>query len=227
VTIIQTYAGHRFSLLYPDPRDINPRDIAIALSRLPRLGGHTSTFYCVAQHAWLGVDVLRRAIRNDRSLSRLLRIAGPERSETTEAVIRRARHDDAMARQLLLAALLDDAPDAYIGTLSPLVTMALEKIARISPLGTLDTAITLTIHQAFGLPFPLPAGWVAVLKLVDEIMLATEYRDLLLVRNSDMEFPGAAEFRIQPEPEHRAPDLFLECLESLRSRAIRHQAMAS
>ncbi|AMW34568.1 hypothetical protein AY555_04525 [Haematospirillum jordaniae] len=127
----------------------------------------------------------------------------------------------------LLAALLDDAPDAYIGTLSPLVTMALEKIARISPLGTLDTAITLTIHQAFGLPFPLPAGWVTVLKLVDEIMLATEYRDLLLVRNSDMEFPGAAEFRIQPEPEHRAPDLFLECLESLRSRAVRHQAMAS
>lgn len=228
MTSIQTYSGHRFSLLCPDPRDINSRDIAVALSRLPRLGGHTSTFYCVAQHSWLSADVIRRAIRSDRSLSRLLRIAGPDRSEKIKAVISRARQDDSTADHLLLAALLDDAPDAYLGTISPLVTLALEKIAKAAPLKTLDTAITLAVHRAFGLPFPLPADWITVLKIVDDIMLATEHRDLLLIRHNDMEFPTAAEFRIQAEPEHRAADLFLDYLIPLVNRVSRHdQAMAS
>ena len=50
---IVTYTGRRFHPLDPKPEEINIRDIAHALSNMPRFTGHTKEFYSVAQHSYL------------------------------------------------------------------------------------------------------------------------------------------------------------------------------
>lgn len=55
-TLRVTFSGTPFSLAHPDPQNVNPLDIAVALSRLPRWGGHCLTDYVVAQHAVLAAD---------------------------------------------------------------------------------------------------------------------------------------------------------------------------
>lgn len=52
ITKIQTYTGVIFDLKNPDIDLIDIEDIAHALSMLCRFGGHTKTFYSVAQHSY-------------------------------------------------------------------------------------------------------------------------------------------------------------------------------
>ena len=49
-THIYTYSGVSFSPLSPCEKDIDPRDIAHALSYMCRANGHFKSFYSVAQH---------------------------------------------------------------------------------------------------------------------------------------------------------------------------------
>lgn len=48
---IQVHSGQTFDLLNPTPEHVNAADIAVALSRQPRFGGHTTRAYSVAQHS--------------------------------------------------------------------------------------------------------------------------------------------------------------------------------
>ena len=48
---IQTYSGHKVSLLDPQPNQITIEDIAHALSMVNRYNGHTSFPYSVATHS--------------------------------------------------------------------------------------------------------------------------------------------------------------------------------
>lgn len=50
---MQTYTGRAFYPLDPRPEDIDPRDIAHALSLICRYGGHVTRFYSVAEHCVL------------------------------------------------------------------------------------------------------------------------------------------------------------------------------
>ena len=50
---MQTFTGKRFYPLSPRPEDIDPVDIAHALSLLCRFGGHVDRFYSVAEHCVL------------------------------------------------------------------------------------------------------------------------------------------------------------------------------
>jgi 5'-deoxynucleotidase YfbR-like HD superfamily hydrolase len=50
---IETYTGTYFDYSAPRAEDVRVEDIARALSHVSRFGGHTSTFYCVAEHALL------------------------------------------------------------------------------------------------------------------------------------------------------------------------------
>lgn len=47
---MQTFTGRRFYPLDPRPEEIDPVDIAHALSLICRYGGHTTRFYSVAEH---------------------------------------------------------------------------------------------------------------------------------------------------------------------------------
>lgn len=47
---MQTYTGRAFPVLEPKPDDIDPLDIAHALSLTCRYGGHSRWFYSVAEH---------------------------------------------------------------------------------------------------------------------------------------------------------------------------------
>lgn len=51
---IETASGKKVFFLEPDPEQIDIRDIALALSRIPRFNGHTHRFYSVAEHCWTG-----------------------------------------------------------------------------------------------------------------------------------------------------------------------------
>jgi hypothetical protein len=50
---MQTFTGRAFYPLDPRPEDIDPVDIAHALSLICRYGGHSSRFYSVAEHCVL------------------------------------------------------------------------------------------------------------------------------------------------------------------------------
>lgn len=55
---IQVHSGTAFDLLNPTADQIHLDDIAIALARAPRFGGHTRDLYTVAQHSLVVADLL-------------------------------------------------------------------------------------------------------------------------------------------------------------------------
>ncbi len=85
---IQTFTGRRFDVANPDPADVDPVDIAHALSQVNRFTGHTRWPYSVAEHCVHVHDGVER-----------------EPGETTNS------HGHTQRR---LYALLHDAAEAYI-----------------------------------------------------------------------------------------------------------------
>jgi uncharacterized protein len=58
---IQTVSGRRINPFEPDPSEIDPQDIAQALSNQCRFGGHCRVFYSVAQHSVIVSDLVRES----------------------------------------------------------------------------------------------------------------------------------------------------------------------
>jgi uncharacterized protein len=65
---MQTFTGRRFYPLDPRPDEIDPADIAHALSLLCRYGGHVDRFYSVAEHCLL----MSQAVAPEHALAALL-----------------------------------------------------------------------------------------------------------------------------------------------------------
>lgn len=65
---MQTNSGGRFYPMDPRPEEINPVDIAHALSLLCRYGGHVDRFYSVAEHC----VKMSEAVAPENALSALL-----------------------------------------------------------------------------------------------------------------------------------------------------------
>lgn len=65
---MQTNSGRRFYPLDPRPDQIDPEDIAHALSLLCRYGGHVDRFYSVAEHCVL----MSQAVAPEHALAALL-----------------------------------------------------------------------------------------------------------------------------------------------------------
>lgn len=65
---MQTFTGRRFYPLDPRPDEIDPEDIAHALSLLCRYGGHVDRFYSVAEHCVL----MSQAVPPEHALAALL-----------------------------------------------------------------------------------------------------------------------------------------------------------
>jgi 5'-deoxynucleotidase YfbR-like HD superfamily hydrolase len=60
---IQTASGRAFSLTEPAPADVDLQDIASALSKIARFGGHTRRPYSVAQHCCLVASIVPAEFR--------------------------------------------------------------------------------------------------------------------------------------------------------------------
>ena len=65
---MQTFTGRRFYPLSPRPEELEPADIAHALSLLCRFGGHVDRFYSVAEHCVL----MSQAVSPANALAALL-----------------------------------------------------------------------------------------------------------------------------------------------------------
>ena len=128
-------SGRRLDLLDPRPADIEIADIAHGLSRVARWNGQTT-----GTHAY---SVAQHAL-------------------LVESIVAGEASDG--GRDLLLAALLHDAPEYVIGDLiSPF------KAALGLDYKTFEIRLLGAIHRRFGLPDALPGNWSAAIKSADRI----------------------------------------------------------
>jgi 5'-deoxynucleotidase YfbR-like HD superfamily hydrolase len=156
---IQTLSGRRVNPLEAAVEDIDPADIARALSNLCRFGGHSKAFYSVAQHSAIVCDLL------------------DERGATPDE---------------LMAALLHDAAEAYLGDLP-------HPLKHRSELGAAFRVAEKRLEAVIGERFALPDA-TARIKPLDKALLATERRTFSEVTWHWPELEGAEELELEIEP---------------------------
>jgi 5'-deoxynucleotidase YfbR-like HD superfamily hydrolase len=147
---IQTYTGKAFELLDPKPEQIDIVDIAHALSNLCRFTGHSKQHYSVAQHSCLVATITERMWWEE--------------------------HGSPCPPPVLLAALLHDAPEAYVGDVSTPLKIALRGEGTISEYDVIERRIANAIEARFldGKRLDIDA----LIKRADLTALATEHCDL-------------------------------------------------
>lgn len=185
-TAIETRNGISFDLLSPQPDMVNIADIAEHLAKLCRFTGATDMFYSVAQHSLLVAD-----------------------------------HVSPQARPF---ALLHDAHEAYLGDWTTPLKQAVLNLMQLytsngtkhhDPLNRLETAISIAIHEAAGLTWPVPSAIAAEIKAADLAALASE-RDALMTKGG-LDWPGLKGIdplpvNIKPLPWPDAADKFYQAL---------------
>jgi hypothetical protein len=172
-------------LLAPTPAQIDPLDIAHALSRLCRFTGHVRVFYSVAQHSCLVAEIVQDLCKA------ALGVPCPD--------------------VMCLAALLHDAPEAYIGDVSTPLKRALRGEGTISEYDAIETRITNAIAERFGL---VGSAWIFdAIKRADMIALATEHAALFdgpPPRPWGFDLPQPWPYKIEPWAPHKAQVQFLQ-----------------
>jgi uncharacterized protein len=175
---IQTLSGRRVNPFDAAPEDIDPGDIARALSNICRFGGHSRAFYSVAQHSAIVCD--------------LLEARGATRGE-------------------LMAALLHDAAEAYLGDLP-------HPLKHRSELGAGFRAAEKRLEAVIAERFALPDA-AARIKPLDRSLLAAERRIFSEVTWHWPELDGAEALDIEIEPwsPRRAQEEFLRRYERIEA----------
>ena len=176
---IQTLSGRRVNPLDASPEDIDPVDIARALSNLCRFGGHSRHFYSVAQHSAIVCDLLE------------------ERGATADE---------------LMAALLHDAAEAYLGDLP-------HPIKHRSELGAAFRVAEKRLEAVIAERFELPDA-AARIKPLDRALLATERLVFSEVRWNWPELDGVEplDLEIDPWEPDRAQDEFTRRYERISAQ---------
>lgn len=104
---ILTSTGKWFDVLNPSPSQIDLQDIASALSKLCRFGGHCRAFYSVAEHSILAAELMmqhkssdsiliRWALLHDASEAYVVDIPRPAKRQISEYI----RIEDAIQRAI-------------------------------------------------------------------------------------------------------------------------------
>lgn len=188
---IQTHSGVAFNPDRAEPHDVRVEDIAHALSHICRFNGHTKHFYSVAQHCVMATEMFWE-----------LNLGPVPLESFTESNL-----------DVLMAVLLHDAHEAYTGDCPRPLTRYRTDEAKI-----VDEHLQRIIFEAVGARLPTPLEKAAI-KRIDDIMLATEKRDLLA---KQIEWPGF----VLPEPDKEkiygwdselAKNRFLSFFEKLRN----------
>lgn len=194
---MQTYTGLRFYVMDPRPEDVTIEDIAHALALQCRYNGHCRDFYSVAQHSVLVSHVVEQAEREKF-------LASPM------TLVERQRY-----AQLIITALLHDASEAYLGDM-------VRPLKRHQPsYKRAEVAVDLAILRRMRLPLEDFAG-VELIKQADNILLATERRDLM-THELDWdaeELLAPLEERIEPLSPEDAEQMFLGRFRSLQTAAL-------
>lgn len=113
--------------------------------------------------------------------------------------------------ELALTGLLHDAAEAYIGDITRPVRRALARAAGFDVVEEIEMRIERAISHRFGIVYP----WPAEIRHADNVMLATEKRDLV---PDPVDWPGLPDPRpdtILPLDADEAERLFLSRFEDL------------
>lgn len=193
---MQTISGRAVDLFLPKRETIVIEDIAASLSRIPRFNGHTREFYSVAQHCYL----VSRYLEHQSLAS--------EPEFTT----------------LLLAGMLHDAHEAYLGDITSPVAAMLECQRLKTAKSLFDRMIEEQLipgryrDQASGVRL---AGTCPIdrpeVHQADAVLLATEKRDLMAkakIETIRLSMPPWGGMKIVPwsmeEAEHRFLNRYAE-----------------
>lgn len=131
---IRTVSGRYVNLIDPKPEQIVIGDIAHALGRICRFGGHVATFCSVAEHSLNVANMVLRQCGEGR---------------------------------VVLAALLHDATEAYLGDMVRPLKQAMPEYRAI------ESRMAGAINLALGLQ-PVSAEATMLIKAADEWALVTE-----------------------------------------------------
>ena len=169
-TWIQTESGLALDLIAPDPRAIDPSDLAVGLARQPRFCGHTDIHreaWNVAEHSILVAGLARRM---------------------------------GFTRRIVAFALLHDGHEAFTGDHTSPYKVAIRRLlAELGvdgsefPLERVARTIQHAIHTRFDLPHPTHQEAHAI-KHCDLMALALETRQLMAPT------PAARKWVELPEP---------------------------
>jgi 5'-deoxynucleotidase YfbR-like HD superfamily hydrolase len=188
---IQTYTGQRFYLFSPRADEVVIEDIAFALAKICRFGGHSRVFYSVGQHSLVVDDLVARWWLNN-----------PGKVSPFQAA------------RLRLAALLHDGSEAYIGD----VVRPLKR--QLAAYKAIETQIQLAVMARFQIEdlmdeIELDTG---VVKQADNLALALERHKVLLPTDykwrTDVLLEGV-DYQIQLRPAEAVPVVFLERFQQL------------
>lgn len=186
---ILTASGRAFDLLSPTVESVDPGDIAQSLSRQCRWTGHTRAFYSVAEHS----------VRVAELVSSFVHMAYPS-----------AQPDE--HRQCVLAALLHDAHEAYLGDLAS----PLKRAIGASIVDQLERRVDAAIASRFSLNVDLFRS--DAVKRADLTLLVTEARDLMPSAPREWMPEGVRPLptRIEPWTATEARERFRVALGALR-----------
>lgn len=185
---IHTYTGRAFDLLDPKPEQIDPLDIAHALSQICRFTGHVRAFYSVAQHSCLVAEIVRDLWQSTghRPCPELV----------------------------LLAALLHDAAEAYIGDVSTPLKRAIRGEGQLSEYDVIEQRVEAAVLQRFLWRGATMGDDVrALIKRADMIALATEHAALFdgpPPRPWGFDLPQPWPYKIEPWAPAMAQVQFLQ-----------------
>lgn len=160
---IRCPSGRRIDLLDPSPLDIEISDIALSLSRISRWAGMTATPYgfSVAQHCVFVVKIMDWMLESSPKYKKMVKNSGLSK------------------KQWLLAGLLHDGAEAYLG--GDLCGPAKANM-KTSEYKDMEDNLQTAILIAAGLPAELPDEVKRIIKYADR---ASAYAEALLIVGFD------------------------------------------
>lgn len=232
---IQVHSGGKFWPLDPRGEEVRIDDMAHALSLICRFTGHTKDFYSVAQHSVLVAWTVKRWLKEAtcsgcktvgflldgkyvratryRDVDDYYELLCDDCFEDARAPAHSITSvlDERGINLIALAGLLHDGSEAYICDIARPVKMLPEMKAYRDA----ERKVQACIYHAFGmLPFE-----PNLVKRADNVLLATEARDLLATLHADWtirppEWETLVE-RIDPWTADQAESIFLTTFEEL------------
>lgn len=204
---MQTRSGQKFWPLDPRPDEVVLEDIAHALSNTCRFAGHCRTFYSVAEHSVRASLLMQRSDMvnvGTMSLGRRIAFWGAWHGVLGGLWLwHRLTRSDLWSRGLALATHLHDATEAYVTDVPRPLKSALVGYQEI------ESRVARAIEAHFNIA---DHGIDDVdVKHFDEVLLATEARDLMGGHSEHKWSLRAAPFqkRIRPWSSAKARAMFL------------------